>query len=64
VGDNKYGDFETNKIIEQLYGFKNQFLHANDITFGCVESPLDNLKQQTFEADMPVELVNLLKKID
>lgn len=64
VGDNKYGDFETNKVFEQLYGFKNQFLHANDITFKNVDYPLSNLKNQTFEADLPIELVKLLKKID
>lgn len=64
VGDNKYGDFEINKIFEQLHGFKNQFLHANDITFGFVEKPLERLKNQTFEAEMPIELINLLKKID
>ena len=64
VGDNKYGDFEINKIFEQLYGFKNQFLHANDVTFGFMEKPLEKLRNQTFEADLPEELVKLLKKID
>ena len=64
VGDTKYGDFDTNKVFEQLYDFKNQFLHANDVTFQMVDAPLTNLRNQTFEADLPDELIKLLKKID
>lgn len=63
VGDSKYGDFQVNKIFEQTFNFKNQFLHANDIKFGMLEYPLDYLKQQSFEADMPKEYINILTKL-
>ena len=33
VGDSKYGDFAFNKEFEKQYGFKNQFLHASELSF-------------------------------
>jgi 23S rRNA pseudouridine955/2504/2580 synthase len=63
VGDNKYGDFEVNKVFEKAFNFKNQFLHANDIKFGLLEHPLEYLKQQSFEAALPKEYINILQTL-
>ena len=63
VGDTKYGDFEVNKVFWKTFSFKNQFLHSNDITFGNMEYPLENLKHQTFEADLPKEYIKILSTL-
>ncbi len=63
VGDNKYGDFELNHMIEKEYGFKNQFLVANRIDFGELSAPLNNLNKKHIEVDMPLECKTLLDKL-
>ena len=63
IGDNKYGDFDLNHLIEKEYGFKNQFLIANRIDFGDLKEPLTNLKKRHIEVDMPLEFKELLDKL-
>lgn len=63
VGDTKYGDFKVNNILEREYGFKNQFLHANEIIFGELDKPLQYLSNKKFLADMPEEFKELIKKL-
>ena len=63
VGDTKYGDFKINNKIEKEYGFKNQFLHANEIIFGQLEKPLSYLSNKKFLADMPKEFSDLIDKL-
>ena len=64
VGDRKYGDFKMSKYIEASYGFVDQFLHAYEIKFLDLESPLDYLSNKTFKCDMPDEYKCFLKKIE
>lgn len=63
VGDSKYGDFKINNRMEKEYGFKNQFLHANEISFETLDKPLSYLSNKTFKAKMPEEYTNLLNKL-
>ncbi len=59
VGDTKYGDFDVNRMFEDVYGYKNQFLHASKFVFKegiegylsylsglVIESPLPNKEQK------------------
>ena len=64
VGDRKYGDFKMSKYIEASYGFVDQFLHASEIKFSNLESPLDYLSNKTFKCSMPDEYKCFLKKIE
>ena len=63
VGDSKYGDFKVNNKMEKEYGFKNQFLHANEIQFGQLEKPLAYLSNKKFLAPMPQEYLDLINKL-
>ncbi len=63
VGDSKYGDFKINNKMEKEYGFKNQFLHANEIIFGTLDKPLQYLSNKKFLADMPEEFNDLIAKL-
>ena len=63
VGDGKYGDFKTNNMIDRVYGFKNQFLHASEVHFGELKKPLQNLSRKSFRAEMPQEYIDLLDKL-
>lgn len=63
VGDTKYGDFKVNNAIEKKYGFKNQFLHASEIHFGDLKSPLESIKRRSFTASMPKEYEDLLEAL-
>lgn len=63
IGDARYGDFKENELFEQYYHFKNQFLHAEKVTFNINEGPLKYLNNQTFIADYPEEYQKLLKAL-
>lgn len=63
AGDTKYGDFKANNKLQKEYGFKNQFLHANEIEFEDLDAPLKYLSNKKFLADMPEEFNNLLNKL-
>ena len=64
VGDNKYGNFEANRIFKQEYGFTNQFLHAYKMGFGDLPAPLSNLSRKEFVAEPREEIANILTKLD
>ena len=64
IGDSKYGDFKFNKLIEEKYKFKNQFLSAYKLSFHHLKSPLDNLNGKSFEVELSHELLDLLKNLD
>ena len=64
IGDNKYGDFELNKEIENIYHFKNQFLISYDILFGKLDDPIKYLSGREFKIELPQELNELIKKIE
>lgn len=51
VGDNKYGDSETNKYFRKRFGLNNQFLHGYKINFSGLDGPLGYLNQREFIAN-------------
>lgn len=63
VGDEKYGNFNVNKLFNEKYNLKSQFLHAYELNFLDLESPFQYLKNKTFIAKMPNELINILKDL-
>ena len=64
VGDIKYGDYKINNIFKRDFGFENQFLHAYKLKFLDLKGPLNYLKNREFSADLPLELQEILKKLD
>lgn len=64
VGDIKYGDYKINNIFKREFGFENQFLHAYKIKFLDINGPLNYLKNKEFSCDLPLELEEILKKLD
>lgn len=46
IGDAKYGDFATNRLFRERYGFKNQFLHATRLRFGELKGVLVGLSNK------------------
>lgn len=63
IGDSKYGDYKLNKLIEDKYNFKNQFLIAYRLEFGNLEGKLSYLSGLNFEVKMPIECLDLLKEL-
>ena len=64
VGDAKYGDYELNKMIEEKYHFKNQFLIAYCLTFKTIKNNvLSYLSNKSFKIDLPEEYSALLFKL-
>ena len=63
IGDNKYGDFSLNKIIQQNYHFKEQFLIAYKLAFKKVDGPLSYLSNKVFQIDLDDEMKNLLSNL-
>ena len=63
IGDSKYGDFKLNKMIEEKYKFKNQFLSAYKLSFHNLKEPLNNLNNKTFEVKLSRELLDLLDSL-
>ena len=64
IGDDKYGNFEANRIFKNKYGFNKQFLHAYKIGFGDLPAPLNNLSRKEFTAEPNEEIANILTKLD
>ncbi len=63
VGDDKYGDFALNRVLQKAEGgriaFKRMFLHAHQITFTHPESG----KSVTLNAPLPAECERFLKSL-
>ena len=64
VGDIKYGDYKINNEFKRLFNFENQFLHAYKIKFLDIKGPLNYLKNKEFSVELPLELQEILKKLD
>ena len=63
VGDDKYGDFALNRVLQKAEGariaFKRMFLHAHQITFTHPETG----KPVTLNAPLPAECERFLKSL-
>lgn len=64
VGDQKYGDFSFNKEFESRYGFKNQFLHASELTFKNLQGSLKYLSGKSIVAPLPEDEEKILRSIE
>lgn len=53
IGDDKYGDFKLNKVIELKTGLDSQFLHAYKLVFGNLSGALSKLSGKTFTSPLP-----------
>ena len=63
IGDSKYGDYSLNKMIEEKYNFKNQFLSAHKLTFKNLKGQLEYLNDKSFEVKLDDEYIDLLKSL-
>lgn len=63
VGDSKYGDFQVNALFENMYGLKNQFLHAAYFKFKKIDGKLAYLSNKEFICPLPKKLQDILDSI-
>lgn len=63
VGDEKYGDFAKNKIFEDKYQYRTQFLIAYKLSFGEVHGELSYLSHRSFKAALSQKEEEILKKL-
>lgn len=64
IGDQKYGDYSLNKEFENKYHFKNQFLVAYYLKFKSIDGKLAYLSNKSFKISLPIELDELLLKLE
>ena len=63
VGDEKYGDFAKNKIFEDKYQYRTQFLIAYKLSFGEVHGELSYLSHRRFKASLSQKEEEILKEL-
>jgi 23S rRNA pseudouridine955/2504/2580 synthase len=63
VGDRKYGDFQNNKLLKDLYGYEHQFLQAQSLTFSKLTGPLQGLSEKKFTIELDEIEKDLLVKL-
>ena len=63
VGDEKYGDFVKNKIFEDKYQYRTQFLIAYKLSFGEVHGELSYLSHRSFKATLSQKEEEILKEL-
>lgn len=63
VGDDKYGDFEVNRLVKSLAGTEGQVLHAAELRFGDVSGTLENLRGQTIFSPLPAERQRVIEAL-
>lgn len=63
VGDEKYGDFAKNKIFEDKYQYRTQFLIAYELSFGEVHGELSYLSHRRFKASLSQKEEEILKEL-
>ena len=63
VGDEKYGDFAKNKIFEDKYQYRTQFLIAYKLSFGEVHGELSYLSNRSFKGTLSQKEAKILKEL-
>lgn len=63
IGDQKYGDRETNIYFRQNYKLRNQLLHCGEVEFTNVTGGLDYLTGKVFSAFKPDMYKNIEKDL-
>ncbi len=61
IGDEKYGDFASCRLVKSKTGLESQFLHAYSLSFGQLPHPLENLSGNRFHAPLPPFLEKTLQ---
>lgn len=61
VGDEKYGDFASCRLVKERTGLDSQFLHAYKMSFSSLAGALSGLSGKSFEAAMPKELLKAIE---
>mgnify|MGYP002712061462 FL=1 len=62
IGDRKYGDKSTNKLVNDKFKINNQILLAYKVHFNDIKN-LEYLKDKTYESQKINEILNLKEKI-
>ncbi|MFO3716270.1 RluA family pseudouridine synthase [Anaerococcus cruorum] len=62
IGDRKYGDKSTNKLVNDKFKINNQILLAYKVHFNDIKN-LEYLKDRTYESHKINEILNLKEKI-
>ncbi len=62
IGDRKYGDKSTNKLVNDKFKINNQILLAYKVHFNDIKN-LEYLKDRTYESQKINEILNLKEKI-
>lgn len=62
IGDQKYGDFEENKLFDSKFDYHYQFLHAYKIVFKDLPGELSYLSNKEFKAKMSPREEEILAK--
>ena len=60
IGDRKYSREDINQKYRKLFGLKDQFLHAYNLSFRT-EGKLSYLNDKVFKAPLPKQLENIVK---
>lgn len=60
VGDDKYGDFEFNKMFAKQYHFSRMFLHSAELSFTHPQTGMD----VDIKAPLPIECAHLIKELE
>ena len=63
LGDSKYGDFNVNKRFEKAFDYKNQFLHAERLSFLDIEGKLSYLSNKVFTSKLPRKEQDIINKL-
>ncbi len=63
VGDQKYGDFSFNKIFNEKFNLKYQFLHSYKLKFKKIKGHLSYLSNLEFIASLPSEKEKIIRDL-
>ncbi|SEK33263.1 23S rRNA pseudouridine955/2504/2580 synthase [Butyrivibrio sp. ob235] len=63
IGDTKYGNEQTNKIIKSEFGLKYQLLHSSRLEFPIMADDFSYLSGRIFEAELPAIYSNIKSKL-
>ncbi|MCD8194747.1 MAG: RluA family pseudouridine synthase [Coprobacillus sp.] len=64
IGDNKYGDFELNKLFKEKYDLRNQFLEAYEIEFNKTNETLKYLEGTKINAPLDKDFMDILQHLE
>lgn len=63
VGDDKYGDFENNRMVKSLTGNEGQVLHAAELHFGKLDGALSALSGLSIVSSLPSDRQKVIEAL-